>query len=198
MANCSQLPIWVSFLPALFVPVVAAVGAWIAAKQMLIAHDKVRRDAFDKLYDRRVAVFEATRKILADVFQGNISESDVKAYGLAILGAQFLFDNDMCKFLEEIHLRIAAWRDADSASGRETGAERAQFISIRNSQLNWIAEQGDERFTERFRPFLTYQEPMLPRLLRWPDATKGPRGLARWWVIDRLARRQDEGAGPQS
>ena len=42
------------FLQALFVPVVAAVGGWIAAKQMLIAHDKVRRDAFDKLYDRGV------------------------------------------------------------------------------------------------------------------------------------------------
>jgi hypothetical protein len=33
MANCSQLPTWVSSLQALAVPLIAAVGLWIAARQ---------------------------------------------------------------------------------------------------------------------------------------------------------------------
>jgi hypothetical protein len=59
MSDCSQLPPWVSYLQALGVPiiaaVIAAVGTWIAARQMLIANDKLQLDAFDRQYVKRVA-----------------------------------------------------------------------------------------------------------------------------------------------
>jgi hypothetical protein len=63
----SQLPQWVSYLQALPVPLVAAAialfGAWVAACQMWIAREKLRIDAFDRQYNRRVAVYEATRTL---------------------------------------------------------------------------------------------------------------------------------------
>lgn len=48
---------------ALFV--VALVGVWISARQMVIATNRLQMDKFGKLYARRVAVYEATRKILS-------------------------------------------------------------------------------------------------------------------------------------
>ena len=45
MSNVSQLPPWVFYLQALAVPIFAALGVWIAARQMLIANDKLRLDS---------------------------------------------------------------------------------------------------------------------------------------------------------
>ena len=47
MTNCS-LPQWVSYLQALAVPIIAAAGMWIAARQMVIADEKLQIDAFDR------------------------------------------------------------------------------------------------------------------------------------------------------
>jgi hypothetical protein len=70
---------------------IAVLGVWIAARQAVIADDRLRLDTFERQYERRIAVYEATRKILEDV--GNISEDDIKKYGLMMLSAEFLFDD---------------------------------------------------------------------------------------------------------
>ena len=61
MTSSPQLPIWISYSQALAVPIIAVViaafGAWIAARQMVIADEKLKLDAFDRQYDRRVAVY---------------------------------------------------------------------------------------------------------------------------------------------
>jgi hypothetical protein len=36
MGNTTQVPAWVSYLQALAVPLIALIGAWIAARQMSI------------------------------------------------------------------------------------------------------------------------------------------------------------------
>ena len=99
MPQCSQLPQWVSILQALAVPVFALVGALIAWQQMAIARRKLQHDVFYRQYDRRVAVYEATRKFLGDVFHRNISDDDIRVYGLCTLDAQFLFDEEMYNIL---------------------------------------------------------------------------------------------------
>ena len=53
MSGC-PLPLWVQVLQALLVPVIAAVGAWVALQQMYLARVKLQHD----LYDRRYAVFQ--------------------------------------------------------------------------------------------------------------------------------------------
>jgi hypothetical protein len=66
---------------------IAAGGTWIALRQMLIANEKLQFDAFHRQYERRVAVYEATREFLASAFHGNISEDALRAYRLHTLEA---------------------------------------------------------------------------------------------------------------
>jgi len=155
MSGYTQLPQWVSILQALAVPVVALVGVGIAAQQMKIARDKLRLDAFDRQYARRVAVYEATRDILAKVYR-DLSEDDIKVYGLCTLDAEFLFSSDMCKYLKELRNTVHAWKMAESKSEGSSGDERADWEQRKRVYLDWIRQQGDETtgFSSRFRPFL--------------------------------------------
>jgi hypothetical protein len=162
-----QLPQWVSYLQALAVPLVAAAialfGAWVAASQMWIAREKLRIDVFDRQYNRRVAVYEATRTLLADVFHETVTEDMLRDFGLKTLDAQFLFDKKVYEFLSEVRNRIAIYVDAEAHALREPpGAEQAEYRQIRASQLAWITAQGDQSFPARFEPFLVYKPSRRP------------------------------------
>jgi len=150
--------------------VVALIGAWIAARQMVIANDRLQMDKFDRLYAKRVAVYEATRNILAKVFQGGVSEDDLQVYGLCALDAQFLFNDGMYEYLRELRQRIASLEFADFKSAEASIPEQSEYKRIRAENLKWITQQGDEYsgFAERFRPFLVHELPQRSWLLRWP------------------------------
>ncbi len=155
MPQYSQLPQWVSILQALAVPVITVVSVLIAWQQMAIAHRKLQHDIFYRQYDRRVAVYEATRKLLGDVFNGNISDDDIRVYGLCTLDAQFLFNEEMYKYLAEIRQRVAVWSAAKSSIERRSSSEeKAEWEKIKKENLDWIMQQGDERFIVKFAPFL--------------------------------------------
>lgn len=177
MPNCSQLPVWISISQALTVPVIAAViaafGAWIAARQMVIADEKLKLDAFDRQYARRITVYEATRKFLADVYGKNISDENIRIYRLCVLDAKFLFDDDLYKYLSEICRRVTAWNSARSHSsfgdfGKDNRSDDLKKVESEN--LNWINQQGDEQtgFDVRFRPFLMHKQVKRSWWLRWP------------------------------
>jgi hypothetical protein len=171
MATCSQLPIWVSFLQALAVPFIAVVGLWIAARQMLIADERLKYDAFDRRYEKRVALYEATRAFLAKVFQKNMSDDEIRAYGLCALDAQFLFDEVMYRYLRDIRQHVASWYHATlSANQSPAGAERNEFERIERENLKWIIEQGDEiaGFAGKFMPYLAQTPFKRSWWLRWP------------------------------
>ena len=96
MGTSSQLPEWVSYFQALAVPIFAAIvgffGILISRQQARIAHDKLQQEAYDKQWERRFAVYTATRDFLASAHSESISESDAHTYGLRALEAQFLFE----------------------------------------------------------------------------------------------------------
>ncbi len=105
-----SLPQWVSYLQALAVPIIAAVGVWIAARQMLIADEKLQLDEFERQYVKRVAVFEATRKFLVSVFrEKDFSEDQIQAYALHTAEAQFLFDDKLSQYLGELLGGVSRW-----------------------------------------------------------------------------------------
>lgn len=162
---------------ALVVPIIALVGVWIAARQMLIADEKLQLDAFDRQYERRVAVYEVTREILQSVFLQNIIPSgEIKAYGFHTLDAQFLFDEAMYKYLREILQRITTHNLARSELAKienenlSLSDEKKVWEKMRGEQLQWIIQQGDEvsGFAIRFLPFLVHKQVKRPWLLRWP------------------------------
>ncbi|WP_159006836.1 hypothetical protein [Bradyrhizobium sp. S69] len=159
------------FSPAVLVPLIAVVGVWIAARQMLIADEKLSLDAFDRQYDRRLKVYESTRSLLASVYSSEISDSDLAVYGLAALDAQFLFDDGMYRYLRELQQRVTIWKHADTAAKESaTSDERAADDAIRRENLEWIRLQGDEQkgFAVRFKPFLTFRRPDRVWWLSWP------------------------------
>jgi hypothetical protein len=161
---CSQLPSWVCYLQALLVPVVAVVGAGIAIVQMMIAWRRFQHDEFYNQYDKRFAVYAATRDFLAKGFQGQISEADIRAYGLHTLDAKFLFDDDgeMFKYLDSIRYHVAVWQDAEShLEGLRAGEDRDAWEGIRKENVEWIRAQ-DRPFDLNFGRFLKY------RRHRWP------------------------------
>lgn len=139
---------------------------------MVIADDKLQLDTFERQYERRFAVYEATRKILGDVFR-NISEDDIREYGLSMLSAEFLFDNELWKYLKDIHSRVSIYNHAKSkvelVSSRDED-ERAELQKVMEANLDWITQQDDERtgFSSRFRPFLSYTPAKRAWWLRWP------------------------------
>ena len=76
MSDNSLLP--VAILQALVIPAIAAVGTWIASQQLHIAREKARYDAFDRRWERRFAVYEATRKFFGDVYEEGLSEEKIR------------------------------------------------------------------------------------------------------------------------
>src|SRR5262245_28988212 len=75
----TAMPHWIQWLQALSVPTIAVVGVFLVWQQARIARTKASRD----LFDRRFAVFEAARTLLARVMaKGNASAEDVNRYSL--------------------------------------------------------------------------------------------------------------------
>src|SRR5262245_41452405 len=97
MSAC-PLPLWIQWLQALAVPVIAAVGAWIALQQML-ARVKLRHD----LYERRFAVYQAARKFLAEVLTyAAVADDALRAYVVGTSDSVFLFNDEISTYLEQI------------------------------------------------------------------------------------------------
>jgi hypothetical protein len=139
--------------------VFAYVQAGIAGAQKDIAREKLRSDVFDKNYERRIAIYEATRTFLADVFEDKVSEATVKSYGLRALDAKFVFyeDADLPKYLMRIRGEVAMWYDAKmSAEKTQSSDEKKKFESSAAEHLSWIIQQGDDTagFDAKFIPFL--------------------------------------------
>ena len=155
---------------SIFGTLITAVGVWIAMAQMVIARDRFEIDAFDRQYVRRVAVYEATRKFLQCAFSGNLSEAEVRAYGLCTLDARFLFDEKMYKYLRELCWRVASWIEAKArVDDLPPGENRSAYEKLRTDHLDWIMKQGDEAtgFATKFAPFLMYRRPERPWLFRF-------------------------------
>ena len=141
-------------------PVIAAVGVWVTLNQFRLAREKNRRDEFDRLFARRMAVYQATRDALAGAFDPKTSDDDVRVYGLVALEAQFLFDPQLFRYLREVHRRVAMYRNAQSREKHATDVEtKKAHAKIKDEQLTWLVEQGDEAsgFATRFEPYLRFE-----------------------------------------
>jgi hypothetical protein len=88
---------------------------------------------------------------------------------LQTLDAQFLFDEEMYKYLRELCWHVTTWINAKTSFERlAPGAEREAQEHLRVEQFNWLIKQGDEEsgFATRFRPFLVFDRRKSSWLLR--------------------------------
>ena len=105
MASRPQLPIWTSYAQALAAPITGVavlLGAWIAARQLWIADEKLWFDIYSNQYEKRFAVYKATLEFLHNVFHSQITEDDLRSYGSQTLQAKIIFDADMYEYLRDI------------------------------------------------------------------------------------------------
>lgn len=174
-----SLPLWVQVLQALAVPVIAAVGAWVALQQMYIARVKLQHD----LYDRRYAVFEAVRRFLNEaVSQKIVSSETFHPFVLGTADAQFLFDDGLAAYLKDMREHAAMARSIylTMQSIPEGAPQKAAASKAAGEHVSWLVNQID-RLTEKFRPFLT-----LDRRSRSPlhfFFLNMRRGLLRLWLV---------------
>lgn len=164
------MPLWVQVLQALTVPVIAAVGAWVALQQMYIARVKLQHD----LYDRRSAVFEAVRQFLNEaISQKIVSTETFRSFALRTADAPFLFDDRLAAYLKEMRDHGAnaqsIYSVIESGEGIMPPDQKARASEEAGKHLMWLVGQID-RIAEKFRPFLTLNKrsrsPL--RLWSWP------------------------------
>jgi hypothetical protein len=153
-----QLPLWVQYLQALGAPllavVIAAVGALLAWQQVKLARVRLQHD----LYDRRFAVFEAARKLLADVLaQSNATDEQIRSYVIGTAEARFLVNDDISKYLNEIRTRVSRLRAINATmSPLPVGDQRTALAQEEERIFAWMMEQVDV-LVDKFRPFLTLE-----------------------------------------
>lgn len=122
-----------------------------------LAFLKWRRDEFYRQQKERREIYEATRNILYQVFNGGVSEDQIRAYGFQTLDAKFLFDEEMAKYLALVAQRVRQWHYAKSESERlPPGPEKDTYEKMAREDIRWFTAQGDEGFTNRFRSFLKF------------------------------------------
>ncbi|HVB98810.1 MAG TPA: hypothetical protein VNJ12_05685 [Candidatus Dormibacteraeota bacterium] len=148
----SSLPLWVRVLQALAVPVIASVGVWIASQQMYIARTKLRHD----LYDRRYAVFQATRQFLDEAsVRIIVSDDTFRSFALGTADAAFLFDDALAAYLTEMRGHAKKAQGISMAMENfPAGDKKAQASAAAGEQFIWLMQQIDG-LADRFRPFLT-------------------------------------------
>ncbi len=147
--------------------ILGVIAAYIGWRQWRTAHTKLRLD----LYDRRLAVYEACRKMIADVaFKRAVTAEQYYEYFQSIGGTAFIFDGYV-----ELYVRMIA----DCAAGMiRANDARPEYEFWRHQAIGWMS--GRLLDVERvFRPYLVIERPLvdlyLMRRLRPPLPQPPPR-----------------------
>jgi hypothetical protein len=149
-----MLPLWVQALQALAVPVIAAVGAWVAVQQMVIARVKLQHD----LYDRRYAVFDAVRAFLNEAISSQIvSQETFRMFALKTADAEFLFDDGLAAYLREMREHASKAQAIYITMQQMEPGDQAAAFSAASEHTMWLINQIDG-LAARFRPFLVLQK----------------------------------------
>ena len=144
---------YVDLLSALLTPVIAITTAWIAYQQYQLAKERMRRE----LYDRRITVYRGVVEVLSSVITyGNVRGGELANWAKATAEKAFLFDDDLCEYLETIRKRaVDVWVCGAQLGegGLPVGPERGEVAGRQGEGLLWLANQLPELQT-RFAPYL--------------------------------------------
>lgn len=128
------MPVWLQVLLAVVTPVIAMAGVAVAFQQRQLAHRNLKH----ALFDRRWAVYAATNDVLVTFINGNRGEQSQRLaeFLRRKMDAQFLFDEGLLHYLEEIQDAVNRYRSAFRAlqserprSSDERSSDEAAVIS---------------------------------------------------------------------
>jgi hypothetical protein len=123
----------------------------ITEERVHIAREKLRHD----LYDRRYRVFDAARRLLAQIASQRIaSDEDLRRFVIDTGDAVFLFNDDMDAHLKEIRSRAQKLQSLDHLmEPMPVGPQRTNFVNQSEQQFTWLISQLDG-LVDTFKPFM--------------------------------------------
>lgn len=160
----SRMPIVTSLLLAL----IAAIGAWIAYQQMLIASVKLNHD----LFDRRFAIYRATQLyIIAMLKHEGAQQIDAETWWEVACAAPFLFDKQTANFIDQVGERGSSIRATDGTGKRLR--DTAKGVESYNADYMWLinAQQNLEDTFQKSLNLFYVANPK--RLIREPKPSVG-------------------------
>lgn len=156
--TASLLPEWAQIIflvvQGIGVLVIGGVGARIAYVQLKLARVKLRHD----LYDRRYAVFQAVRTLIAEVaLHQNSTSETFGRFAVSTSDALFLFDDDMVGYLEAVRQQAGRLHSIRSTvinapPGVLTEGLGKAMEAMAGHEA-WLFDQVN-LLTNKFRPFL--------------------------------------------
>jgi len=133
---------------------IAVFATYVAYRQYALGREKFKLDLFDK----RFAVFAATRRFLTHVLQqANVSMEQLFEYRAGVAEATFLFDDGIVDYLKSIDERaLRLWASMETMKPLPVGEARTTAAREVSEAVQWLADQLPE-LKIRFAPYLRFR-----------------------------------------
>jgi hypothetical protein len=144
---------------------------------MLIADEKLRNEAFDRRYERRLAFYQETSSLVGKILNCGISDEEQGNYRRKCLEARFLFDEPMHAFISAEILSSITWMTIAKQNSetqklnatKRDDAKRSVAAHLQSfNDLSHSSQLHPSQLEKQFRPYLVQTPPKRPWLLRWP------------------------------
>jgi hypothetical protein len=134
---------------------VAVFAVWIAFQQYQVARNKIKLDLFEK----RFSVFVGTRKFLSLVLQkGDVALDDLFSYRASIAEADFLFEEELVKYLWQIDSRaLGLHTTTETMRPLPVSDERSRLAQRWADEIGWLTGQLPE-LKKQFGPYMSFRK----------------------------------------
>lgn len=149
--NLSSFLDWIEALGPMAIALMLAV---IAYQQWKVNKSRLRHEMFD----RRYAMYEATKKLTAAVIQkGTPEKEDIDSYFSATAGARFIFSDQVGQHLEEMFDRAIGLQRIERRLKYEKDMEkRTKLLDEEEEIFEWFLEHM-KKMPDILRPYLAIE-----------------------------------------
>jgi len=143
---------YIEILAALLTPTIAVITTYIAVRQYRSNRLKQRLE----LYDRRLAVYNATMKFIRiAAYHNKIEDKDVDEFLVATEAATFLFGRDVNNYLTTVYARATHLQSLRNVNPHDIPIEMAKKrMRDMNERQDWLSDQQAEELGSKV--FLKY------------------------------------------
>jgi hypothetical protein len=154
---------WWAIFQGLCLVLVTVAGVYIAWRQHKTARAKLQLD----LYDKRYGVFQAVKRLLAEVGRtGTASLETMIDFDQGTADADFMFGDEVTTYIAIMRARGFKLHQYGNVVADMRHPNRARAIDAQANELLWFMQQYNE-MRGVFRPFMTLDERAVRTLPRW-------------------------------
>ncbi|MDA0999637.1 MAG: hypothetical protein O2807_03840 [bacterium] len=132
----------VSILSAGLTPVLGLTMLYIAYQQYRTNHIRLQHE----LFDRRVYVFRGVRRHLTIALaKGALNFDDLGGLSASTAEIEFLFEKDLCEYIDEIYSRsieLAAISSGLQDENLGQGKKRSELTREKTEAIDWFSDQS--------------------------------------------------------